>query len=362
MAKLSSKRKKVILMFKKIGLLIILSVAFQVAAQTKYYKIYTIGFYNVENLFDTIDDPVTLDDDFTPLGKNHYGAKTYRQKLNRLAAVISRLGQDLAKGPPTLIGLTELENATVLEDLLKTEELKKYPYEFIHFDSPDLRGIDVALVYLSDLFKPVHQEKLEIKIWDQYGNRIYTRDILMVSGILDNEEIHVFVNHWPSRRGGEKVSEHNRKKAAYVLQNAIQRLRDEDLLAKIVVMGDFNDNPTDASLKEGLFCISNMEGIKTNELYNPMEAMYKKGLNTLAFRDGLHLFDQIMVSGGLISENDDLKSLFFYKAGIYNPEFITASAGKFKGYPFRSFSNNQYAYGYSDHYPVYCFLLKEQDQ
>lgn len=350
--------------FKKIGLLIIFSATLQFTAQTKHYKIYTIGFYNVENLFDTIDDPVTLDDDFTPLGKNRYDTKTYRQKLSKLAAVISRLGQDLAKAPPALIGLTELENATVLEDLLKTEELRKYPYEFIHFDSPDLRGIDVALFYLSDLFKPVHQEKLEIKIWDQYGNRIYTRDILMVSGIIDDEEVHVFVNHWPSRRGGEKVSEHNRKKAAYVLYNAIQRLRDEDPLAKIVVMGDFNDNPTDASLKEGLFCKSNIEGLKHDELYNPMEAMYKKGLNTLAFRDGLHLFDQIMVSGGLISENkdEDIESLFFYKAGIYNPEFITASTGKFKGYPFRSFSNNQYANGYSDHYPVYCFLLKEQDQ
>lgn len=348
--------------FKKICLFVAFTAAIQLTAQTKQYKIYTLGFYNVENLFDTIDDPVTLDDDFTPIGKNRYDTKTYRQKLNKLSAVISKLGQDLAKAPPALFGLTELENTTVLEDLLKTEKLKKYPYEFIHFDSPDLRGIDVALVYLSDLFKPVHQEKLEIKIWDQYGNRIYTRDILMVSGILDDEEVHVFVNHWPSRRGGEKVSAHNRKKAAYILQNAIQRLLDEDPQAKIVVMGDFNDNPTDVSLKEGLFCKSNFEGLKDNELYNPMEAMYKKGLNTLAFRDGLHLFDQIMVSAGLIPENQELKALFFYKAGIFNPEFITASTGKFKGYPFRSFSNNQYAQGYSDHYPVYCFLLKEQDQ
>jgi Endonuclease/Exonuclease/phosphatase family len=346
----------------KTFLLLVFSNPIHLSAQTKDYSIYTIAFYNVENLFDTIDDPVTIDEDFTPLGKNKYNSRTYRQKLNQLGMVIHKLGADLAKSPPVLIGLTEIENATVLEDLLKTEELIRYPYEIIHFDSPDLRGIDVGLLYLSDIFKPVHQEKLEVKIWDQYGNRIYTRDILMVSGILDDEEVHLFINHWPSRRGGEKISENNRKKAAFVLQKAMQLLRDENPFAKIIVMGDFNDNPTDKSIKEGLLCKSKMEEINANELYNPMEAMYKTGLNTLAFRDGLHLFDQIMVSAGLLSTNSATASLFFYKAGIFNPEFITTSTGKFKGYPYRSFSNNQFSQGYSDHYPVYCFLLKGGDQ
>lgn len=347
---------------KNTCLLIVFSSAIQLSAQIKDYSIYTIAFYNVENLFDTIDDPVTLDEDFTPSGKNKYDAKTYRQKLNKLGSVIHKLGYDLAKAPPVIIGLTEIENATVLEDLLKSEELIRYPYEFIHFDSPDRRGIDVGLLYLSDIFKPVQQEKVEIKIWDQYGNRIYTRDILMVSGILDDEEVHLFINHWPSRRGGETISESNRKKAAFVLQKTMQQLRDENPFAKIIVMGDFNDNPTNASIKEGLLCKSKTEEVNGNELYNPMEAMYKKGLNTLAFRDGLHLFDQIMVSAGLLSTKEETASLFFYKAGIYNPEFITTSTGKYRGYPFRSFSNNQFSHGYSDHYPVYCFLLKGRDQ
>lgn len=329
--------------------------------QNTNYKIRTIAFYNVENLFDTINDPNTFDDDFTSLGKNHYSSKIYWKKIRNLSSVISQIGFDKTKTSPVIIGLAEIENRTVLEDLVKSDKLRSKQYNIIHFDSPDVRGIDVALLFQEKYFTPIDQEKFEVKLWDQSGKRIYTRDILLVSGLLDSELIHVIVNHWPSRRGGQIKSNPKRQKAAYIVSQIIEKINLEDSDSKIIVMGDFNDDPTDNNIKKSLNSVNKLKKMRDSLLFNPMEVMYKNGMNTLGYRDGINLFDQILMSIDCISIDNSFKEFKFYKAGIFNPNFLITSKGKYKGYPFRSFQNNVFSGGYSDHFPVYIYLIKEDE-
>jgi len=327
--------------------------------QNTKYKIRTIAFYNVENLFDTINNPNTFDDDYTRKGKNNYTSKIYWDKIEKLSTVISQIGFNKTNTSPALIGLAEIENRFVLQDLINAKKLKNKQYQIIHFDSPDVRGIDVALLYQEKYFTPISQEKFEVKLWEASGKRIYTRDILLVSGILDSELIHIIVNHWPSRRGGQIKSNPKREKAAYITQKIINKINLENENAKIIVMGDFNDDPTDKSIKIGLKASAELELIP-NTLYNPMEKMYKNGLNTLGYRDGLNLFDQILMSDDCISLDKNYIFFKFYKAGIFNPNYIITQKGRYKGYPFRSFQYNNYTGGYSDHYPVYIYLIKKE--
>ncbi len=318
--------------------------------QTNDYKIRTIAFYNVENLFDTINHPNTFDDDFTPNGKNRYNSKVYHQKINNIGQTIYTIGRSKSKMSPVLIGLAEIENDSVLQDLMTLSKLKNYPYRSIHFNSPDQRGIDVALLYQKKYFKPIHQEKFEVKLWNDLGQRIYTRDILLVSGVLDDELIHLIIGHWPSRRGGQQKSAPKRQKAAYVTQQIVNRLQEEYSNPKIILMGDFNDNPTNQSL---LTLTQQNDSL----FYNPMLTMYKNGLNSLGYRDRLYLFDQILVSPNLCGTS--YSNFKYYQAGIFNPDVLIQSTGKYKGYPLRSFENNKYVNGYSDHFPVYIYLLKK---
>jgi len=327
--------------------------------QNTKYKIRTIAFYNVENLFDTINNPETFDDDFTPKGKNHYNSKIYWHKIDNISKVISQIGFDASKTSPAIIGLAEVENRDVLEDLINTKFLKNKKYQIIHFDSPDRRGIDVALLYQEKYFTPVNQEIFEVKLWEDSGKRIYTRDILLVSGLLENDLIHIIVNHWPSRRGGRVKSEPKRAKAAFVAQQVIEKINQSNKNAKILIMGDFNDDPIDKSLKKGLISTGKYQQISNASLYNPMESMFDQGLNTLGYRDGLNLFDQILMSYACLDLDKNFTSFKFYKAGIFNPGFIISQKGRYKGYPFRSFQNNNYTKGYSDHFPVYIYLIKK---
>jgi len=331
-------------------------------SQNNQFKIRTIAFFNVENLFDTIDNSKTFDEDFTPQGKNHYTAIVYRQKINNIARVISEIGKEKAGTSPAIIALSEIENDTVLQDLIHASSIKKQQYQIIHFDSPDIRGIDVALLYKAELFKPLEQKTTEVKLWDDSGKRIYTRDILTVKGFLDDELIYIIVNHWPSRRGGQLRSSAKREKAAYVVQKIIQEIREEEKDAKILVMGDFNDDPVDQSIKNGLNTTGSFKDLDKKKLFNPMEVLYHKGYNTLSHRDGLNLFDQIMLSYRFISPFKDFKSYHFYQAGIFNPDYLITQTGKYKGYPYRSFQNNTFSGGYSDHFPVFVYLIKQRQR
>ena len=338
----------------------ILSISIVFAQQKKSYKIITIAFYNLENLYDFEDDPLTFDDDRTPDGKDHWTEEIYNAKLKNMAEVISKIGSEITGTSPVIIGVCEIENRKVLEDLVNQEPLLQKDYGIIQFDSPDRRGIDVALLYKKKLFTPTHYKAHELLIYkdNDITKRIFTRDQLLVSGMLDGEKIHLIVNHWPSRSGGEARSRPKRIKAAKLNKRIIDSLFSEDPYAKIITMGDFNDDPTSTSVKEYLKAKNKRAEIKLKELYNPMEGMYKKGLGTLAWRDGWNLFDQMIISSELLKK--DYTTYRFFKAGIYNKSYLVNTSGRYKGYPYRSFVNGAYIGGYSDHFPVYIYLVKEK--
>ncbi len=330
------------------------------AQSEKQYKVNTVAFYNVENLFDYEDDPLTFDDDRTPEGKDHWTQEIYEAKLANMAKVIAEIGADVTGTSPALIGVCEVENLRVLEDLVNQEPLVNKDYGIVHFDSPDRRGIDVALLYQKKIFTPTNYQTYELEIYDDEdrSKRIYTRDQLLVSGMLDGEKISVIVNHWPSRSGGEERSRPKRLKAAELNNFIMDSLFSEDPYSKIISMGDFNDDPVSPSIKNILKTKGEREEMKLKEFYNPMEDMYKKGMGTLAYRDAWNLFDQIILSTELTKK--DYSSYRYYKAGIFNKNYLSTPRGQYKGYPFRSFVNG-YTGGYSDHFPVFVYLIKEKE-
>ena len=328
--------------------------------QTTTYKIRTISFYNVENLFDTIDNPETFDEDFTKKGRYRYTSRIYRDKIEHISRVISEIGHEKTKTSPVMVGLAEVENRDVLEDLINSKNLKNGRYKIVHFDSSDRRGIDVALLYKEEFFKPLDQKAFEVRLWDESGKRIYTRDQLLVTGLLDNELIHIIVNHWPSRRGGQLRSSSKREKSAYVTKQIIETIKTAYLNPKIIIMGDFNDDPKDLSIKEGLTTVDNIQSLNSNTLFNPMERMFASGYHTLGYRDNINLFDQILLSEACVSKNKTYKTFKFYMAGIYNPGYLITPTGRYIGYPYRTFQNDTYNDGYSDHFPVYIYLIKKR--
>jgi len=325
----------------------------------KEYKINTIAFYNLENLFDFEDDPITFDDDRTPEGNDRWTKEIYEAKLANMARVISEIGTDVAGTSPTVIGVCEIENRRVLEDLVNQKHLIGKNYGIVHFDSPDRRGIDVALLYQKKLFVPTNYKAFELLLYDSNDRtkRVYTRDQLLVSGMLDGEKIHFIVNHWPSRSGGEELSRPKRIKAAQLNRRIMDSIFSENPYAKIITLGDFNDDPTNPSIKEVLNAKGERESLQLKEFYNPMENLFHKGLGTLAYRDGWNLFDQIIISTELAKK--DFSSYRLYKAGIFNKGYLETPNGQYKGYPFRSFAN-VYTGGYSDHFPVFIYLIKEK--
>lgn len=328
--------------------------------EKKQYKVNTIAFYNVENLFDTENDPITYDDDRTPDGKDHWTLDIYKNKLKNMAKVISEIGFDVTKNAPAIIGVAEIENRKVLEDLANEPVLLPKDYGIVHFDSPDRRGIDVALLYQKSLFRPKNTSKHELIIYDNEDptKRIYTRDQLLVSGYLDGDLIHVIVNHWPSRSGGEARSRRKREKAAELNKKIIDSLFSIDPYAKVVTMGDLNDDPDNSSVKKVLGAKAKKEQVKLKELYNPMASMAKKGIGSLAWRDSWNLFDQIIFSKSFLS--DDYSSYRYYKCGVFNKNYLANPKGRYKGYPYRSFANGAYTGGYSDHFPVFMYVIKEK--
>jgi hypothetical protein len=333
---------------------------YNVYGQEKKYAIRTIAFYNLENLFDTINDPA-INDEASPMMELKFNrSKVYWDKIEKLASTIAQIGLEKSKTSPAIIGVAEVENRSVLEDLVKSKHLLKQNYGIIHYDSPDKRGIDVALLYQKKYFNPVFHEVFNPNIYR--GNRkVFTRDQLLVSGYLDDEFIHIIVNHWPSRSGGEAKSRPLREKAAYQNLKIIKKIREKDADAKIILMGDFNDDPINSSFKKVLKTKRKKKNVAKNDLYNPYENMHKKGFNTLAYRDNLNLFDMVLISFPLLDKGErDFSSYKMYQAMIFNKRFLSDTKGKYKGYPFRSFSNGGYTGGYSDHYPVYIFLIKEQ--
>ncbi len=327
----------------------------------KQFNIRTIAFYNVENLFDTINDPNKNDEASPIMEFKGNRSKVYWDKMDNMAMVISKIGLEKTNTSPAIIGLSEVENRTVLEDLIATDHLKDKHYSIIHYDSPDRRGIDVALLYQKRYFKPINEKNYELRMWDEKGRRVYTRDQLLVSGILDGELIHIIVNHWPSRSGGEKKSRPKREKAAWLTGQIIDDIKKEDSNAKIIIMGDLNDDPNNSSIKKVLKAKGKKKEVSEGDIFNPMEDMFRRGLNTLGYRDNINLFDQILISSSLLTTNAEYDTYKMFKTNIFNPQFLTTKSGRYKGYPFRSYSYGSYTGGYSDHFPVYMYLIKEKN-
>lgn len=329
------------------------------AQDEKRFKIHTVAFYNLENLFDTIDDPLKNDESSPMMEINANRGEVYKNKIKNMARVVANIGSDMSNNSPAVIGVCEIENRDVLEDLVNDPLLLSKDYGIIQFEGPDRRSIDVALLYQKALFSPVDSSSHELIIYDDLSRkRVYTRDQLLVSGKLEGDLIHIIVNHWPSRSGGEARSRAKRVSAAKLNKRIIDSLQSIDPYAKIITMGDLNDDPTNDSVKKALKAKKEKEEVPFKGIYNPFEKMFTdKGYGTTAYRDAWSLFDQIMVTQPLIE--DDYSSFRFWKAGIYNKAFLTNKRGRFEGYPFRSFGDGGFTGGFSDHFPVYVYLIKE---
>ncbi|MBP6373091.1 MAG: endonuclease/exonuclease/phosphatase family protein [Flavobacterium sp.] len=368
---------------KKLKLLvfILLFIGSSIAhAQDKKFVVRTVAFYNFENLFDTINNP-NNDEEWLPDGAQNWTSKKYKQKLLNLATVLSQIGTgEHQKESPTLIGGSEIENRNVLEDLIK-EPLLQNSYGIVHFDSPDKRGIDVALLYKKQQFTPISTQKIPLLVYSKKqkenskdskeneedksendkveydtSSRVYTRDVLLVTGFLDGEQVHVLVNHWPSRSGGEKKSSPFREAAGKLNRKIMDSLFAINPSAKIISMGDLNDGTYNKSVKEGIGAKRKKEEVQQFGIYNPFEEMYHNGHASLFYRDAGDIFDQIMVSESLIRK--DFSSYRYWKAGIYNKPFMIQTTGQYKGYPLRHQANE---IGYSDHFPVYIYLIKQMN-
>ncbi len=314
--------------------------------QEKNKQLFTVAFYNVENLFDPRKDPKTLDSDFTAEGKYEWNFNRYKKKITKIGRVLSTIGNDTSAYSPVLIGLAEIENESVVRDLINSSALSKEHYDYVHFDSPDERGIDVSLLYKKEHFEYIASEALLLYVENERGVRDYTRDILKVEGRLNGEHTFLFVNHWPSRRDGHDLTKSKRIKAASVVQEEMAKISKTNKEAKFIIMGDFNDNPVDDSIKNHLV---------KNKLFNPMLPLYNRGMGSTIFNRKWDLFDQIILSDSYTKNKSNHS---FHKAAVYNKEFLKIYKGKRKGSPFRTFIGKWYQGGYSDHFPVYIQLKR----
>lgn len=360
-----------------VGLIVFLLSINLVQAQEKKFMVHTVAFYNFENLFDTINN-ANNDEEWLPNGAQNWTSEKYRKKLHNLARVLSEIGTSENSNAPTLIGGCEIENRGVLEDLVKEPKMLPGDYGIVHFDSPDKRGIDVALLYQKKHFKPTSYVNIPLLIYKKeskgkdkekeseedkadkdkieanVGERVYTRDILLVTGFLDGEEVNVMVNHWPSRSGGEKKSSPYREEAGRLNRKIMDSIFKINPNAKIITMGDLNDGTYNKSVKEGIGAKLKKSEVEPLGIYNPFEQMAKEGNASLFYRDAGDIFDQIMVSESLIRK--DYSSFQYWKAGIYNKPYMITTTGQYKGYPLRHGANEV---GFSDHFPVYVYLIKE---
>ena len=327
------------------------------AQQDVKYTVASIGFYNLENLFDTINNiELQNSTEFTPEGINKWTSKRYHEKLKNMAFVISEIATDVTPDGLAILGVSEIENRGVLEDLVKESTIIKRNYQIVHYDSPDERGVDVGLLYQPKYFKVTNSRSHTLIMAD---TGFKTRDQLVVSGLLGDEMIHIIVNHWPSRRGGEKASRPGRNAAADLTRYIVDSLLSIDQNAKILVMGDLNDDPINQSVKDHLRAKGREDELQAGDMFNPMFKLYKDGIGSLAYDDAWNLFDQVIISQGLLGQD---KSTFkFYNAKVFSKNYMKQKDGAYAGYPLRTFAGGVYMNGYSDHFPVYVNLVKQID-
>lgn len=323
-------------------------------------KPYKVVFYNLENLFDTINDPNKNDEEYLPEGERKWTTYRYNQKL----ANMSRVLFDIAakdKNFPTVIGVSEIENRLVLEDLLATPKFEKTNYRIVHYDSPDRRGVDCAFFYRPDQFKLEGSEAHRVSFPGRPN--FYTRDLVAMWGKIEGEPFYFIVSHWPSRLGGKERSQYSRDHVAAQCKHICDSVRKVNPATKVVIMGDFNDDATDESVVEVLGAKGKIEKVGKNDMFNPFYAMLKAGYGTLAYRDSWNLFDNIVVSENLATGSTGALKLQkadnskFY-GNIFISPYMIQREGQYKNYPLRSFVGSNFQNGYSDHFPVYIYIAK----
>lgn len=313
-----------------------------VTFQPSNSEIYTLAFYNTENLMGHSHGPLDIELHHLKRIDHRRYEERYLKKMSNIGTAISKIGDGINQKVPSLIGLAEVENEDVLKDLIQSKSLIDHNYDFVHFDSPDKRGMDVALLYNKNYFELVSSETVQLHVENEQGIRNYTRDILKVCGFLNGKKIHILVNHWPSRHMTSDKSGQQRVLAAQKVVELIENIRGKNQDANIVVMGDFNDNPRNNSVQH----------LENNaDLYNPMKELqsYKRG--SFNHNSKWMLFDQILLSRNFLGTTTN--DFQFIKAEIFDAEFLKQTYGKSKNHPFMTFAGKRYLGGYSDHFPVY---------
>ena len=342
---------------KKLLLSVCLVGAMLVAFAQKPYK---VVFYNLENLFDTINDPNKNDEEYLPEGERKWTTYRYNQKLANMSLVLFDIAAE-DRIFPTVIGVSEIENRLVLEDLLATPKLAKTNYRIVHYDSPDRRGVDCAFFYRPDQFKLEGSEAHKISFPGRPN--FYTRDLVAMWGKIEGEPFYFIVSHWPSRLGGKERSQYSRDFVAEKCKHICDSVRTVNPATKVVIMGDFNDDATDASVTDVLGAKGNLKKLQPNDMYNPFYAMLKAGYGTLAYRDAWNLFDNIVVSENLATASTGAlkvqkkEGAKFY-GNIFIAPYMIQKEGQYKNYPLRSFVGSNFQNGYSDHFPVYIYIAK----
>ena len=339
--------------------LLILSVmvlaATSVVAQDKPYM---VAFWNFENLFDIYNDPETHDDEFTPEGIKKWNETKYQKKLSNLERVIFDMAA-INKDYPVVFGVSEIENRSVLEDLVSQPKLKGANYRICHFDSPDARGVDVAFLYRADVFKLEGCDNIKLNVPELPNFR--TRDLVVMWGTIEGEPFYFLVSHWPSRLGGKEASQFKRDACAKQIREIKDSLLQANPATKVVVMGDFNDDATDASLTKVMGAKGKIKELQTGDFFNPYYQMLKAGLGTLAYQDSWNLFDNICVTENLVNGTYGnlrlIKGKKFY-GNIFTRPYMLQQEGQYKGYPLRTFVTNNFQNGFSDHFPVYIYIGK----
>lgn len=344
-------------MKKRLIFTALLALLIAVAFAQKPYK---VMFYNLENFFDTINDPEVRDDEFTPEGPKAWNSAKYYKKLGNMERVFFDIAA-VDKNYPAVIGVSEVENRLVLEDIVATPKLAPANYRIVHYDSPEARGVDVAFMYRPDVFKL--EGSYPVKTVVPTLPNFKTRDILTMWGTIEQEPFFFMVAHWPSRLGGKEASEFKRIAVGEQMRRIADSVLKVNPATKIVAMGDFNDDPTDPSIAKGLGAKGKIKELQKGDMYAPFTDMLKAGLGTLAYGDAWNIFDNIVVSENLATGSEGKLKLqkapnSKYYGNIFKRHYMVQKEGQYKGYPLRTFVGNNFQGGYSDHFPVYIYFAK----
>lgn len=314
---------------------------------------YKIISYNLENLYDTVANPKINDQAFTPNGKFEWNTERYQSKIKNLSKVVSTICGDT---PLLFLGVNEVENKKVLKDWIKDPLMQPFRLSYIRLNSIDPRGMEVALLYNKKLFKPMRKEILQPSF--EFDTAFKARAILYVKGKLGKEEVHVFINHWSTRRGGAEKSDPRRIATAKLLKAKIDEINATHYNAKIILLGDFSDPPFAYSVSEALNAKQSNIALKEKDLFNLMSEVAQQGQYTFDFEGEQDLLDQIIVSSNLVSNDCEL-CIDKKRGNIFKPQWLMYKSSKFGPMPFRTYEGTKYVGGYSDHLPVYCdFLVK----